>query len=107
MAECAAPPDCSGKAGGTAGGRPRDDTGLPVTPDRILRNLLVRRVNIEHRDVAAASRDIAKRVGIGELIGQLCRALEADFLPAPYLRLLGFPDWKRRDPMFGVARLPS
>src|SRR6516165_11114486 len=81
-----------------ARGRARDDCGLAVLPDGILGNPPVCGVNIEYRDIAAAACDISKRISVGELVGQLCRSLETNLLPAPDARLLCFADWKCCNP---------
>jgi hypothetical protein len=64
-------------------------------------------INIEDRNFAALSGDIAERVRVIEFSGEFARTFEPNFLPAPDPGPLLSIDRKCRNPSRRIFRLPS
>src|SRR5204862_8211754 len=77
-----------------------------MAADCIRGDPFIRGVNIDHCDITAPAGDVTECVDVGELLGQLFRAVEAHFLPAPDAGLLRFANRKRRRAATCILRLP-
>src|SRR5262249_11241132 len=87
-------------------GRARDNRRLAMLSNRVLGDLLLGGIDVEHRNVAGSSCDISERICIGELRGQRRGVLKPNLWPTFDGRLFRFADWKRRDAARRIFRLP-